>query len=176
MFPHYFKRYRMEIDLERKAIPPPLPEGYAFVPWSPDAVIRHASVKYRCFRDELDSVIFPSLGDEDGCLRLMREIARRPGFLPGATWLIAGPRGDCATIQGVINDGWVGAIQNVGVTPEERGRGLGRSLVARALAGFQEMGLTRVGLEVTAENLPAVLLYRGLGFRKVKTLYRAVNP
>lgn len=176
MIPLYFKRFRMEIDLERPPPAPPLPDGYAFVPWSAAALDRHAEVKYRCFRDELDSVIFPCLGDEIGCHRLMREIARRPGFLPEATWLIAGPHGDCATIQGVINDGWVGAIQNVGVIPSERGRGLGRCLVARALDGFRAMGLNRVGLEVTAENLPAVLLYRGLGFRKVKTLYRAVNP
>jgi ribosomal protein S18 acetylase RimI-like enzyme len=175
----YFKRYRMEIDLDERrngpASPRWLPPHYGWVAWSDDHLARHADVKFQCFVQEIDTAVFPGLGRAEGCLRIMREIRRKPGFLPGATWLIAGPGGDCGTIQGVIDAGRVGAIQNVGIVPEHRGRGLGSALVRKALEGFRQAGLTRATLEVTAENAGAVRLYRALGFRKVKTSYKAVD-
>jgi ribosomal protein S18 acetylase RimI-like enzyme len=105
----------------------------------------------------------------------MREIRRKPGFLPGATWLIACPEGYVATVQGVMDHGPIGAIQNLGVLPDYRGIGLGRALVERALTGFHQAGLRRAYLEVTAENNAAVQLYRSFGFRRAKTLYKAVE-
>ncbi|MFP6769566.1 MAG: GNAT family protein [Planctomycetaceae bacterium] len=48
-------------------------------------------------------------------------------------------------------------------------------MVLKNLAGFREAGLQRVYLEVTAENLPAVQLYDSLGFRLVRTMYKAVQ-
>ncbi|QDV34183.1 GNAT family N-acetyltransferase [Tautonia plasticadhaerens] len=170
----YYKRYRMEIDLGGVS-PPALPSPYTWKPWDDSLVEAHAEVKYLCFRDEIDAQVFPCLGDLAGCRRLMREIRRKPGFLPPATWLIAAPAGFVATIQGVIDREGVGAIQNVGVLPAYRGRGLGRRLVCRALMGFRERGVGRAFLEVTAENVHAVRLYRSLGFRRVKTLYKAVD-
>ncbi len=71
--------------------------------------------------------------------------------------------------------GPIGAIQNVGVIPSYRGLGLGRALVRRALEGFCQAGLHRAYLEVTAENASAVQLYRDVGFRRAKTLYKAVD-
>lgn len=170
----YYKRYRMEIEL-RGVEPPELPAPYRWREWSEELIEAHAEVKFRCFREEIDAHVFPCLGDLAGCRRLMREIRRKPGFLPAATWLIEGPAGGCATIQGVVDREGVGAIQNVGVLPEYRGRGLGRLLVARALNGFREQGIERAYLEVTAENAMAVRLYRSIGFRRIKTLYKAVD-
>ena len=63
----------------------------------------------------------------------------------------------------------------MGVIPSYRGLGLGRALVRRALAGFCQAGLHRAYLEVTAENAAAVQLYRNVGFRRAKTLYKAVD-
>jgi ribosomal protein S18 acetylase RimI-like enzyme len=56
-----------------------------------------------------------------------------------------------------------------------RGLGLGQALVRRALTGFSQAGLRRAYLEVTAENGAAVQLYRNVGFRRAKTLYKAVD-
>jgi len=70
--------------------------------------------------------------------------------------------------------GGVGAIQNVGVTPAWRGRGVGEALVLQTLHGFRRAGLGRALLEVTARNEGAQRLYRRLGFRRFKTLYKAV--
>jgi ribosomal protein S18 acetylase RimI-like enzyme len=172
----YYKRYRMEIDLNGLPPVPPLHRPLEWVRWDESLLVVHADVKSRAFLGTIDAEVFPSLGGREGCLRLMREIRRKGGFLPGATWLIRDQDEYCAAIQGVIDYGPVGAIQNVGVVPEWRGRGLGHLLVARALEGFRLAGLRRAYLEVTAENAGAVRLYRHLGFHKAKTLYKAVGP
>ena len=170
----YFKRYRMEIDLN--GLPgPELPEGYTFIGWHPSLLDAHAQALYASFRDGLDTQIFPSLGSHPGCLQLMTEISRRPGFEPWATWLLT--RGDehVGTVQGIRERSGLGAIQNIGIVAAHRGRGLGSALVLQALHGFRLAGLGRTFLEVTAENEPAVRLYRRLGFRRRKTLYKAVE-
>src|SRR5437660_259733 len=64
----YFKRYRMEIDLN--GLPgPELPEGYTFIGWHPSLLDAHAQALYASFRDGLDTQIFPSLGSHPGCLQ-----------------------------------------------------------------------------------------------------------
>ena len=171
----YYKRFRMEVDLDGVLDAPALPPEFAWVGWEEFLLDQHAEVKYRCFRDEIDAQVFPCLGDRHGCQRLMREIRRKPGFLPAATWLIEAPDGYCATVQGVMDRGPIGAIQNLGVVPSYRGLGLGRALVRQALGGFYGAGLRRAYLEVTAENSGAVMLYREAGFRRAKTLYKAVD-
>lgn len=175
----YFRRYRMEIELNDATTQvPPLPPDYRMVAWDERLLGRHAETKYRCFKDELDAHVFPSLGDHEGCRRLMAEIASRPGFVPEATWLIeywpapARRPEPCGTIQGVLDDTW-GAIQNIGVTPPHRGRGLGTVLIRQALAGFRAAGVARAYLEVTAQNQGACRLYERLGFRRARVVYKA---
>ena len=176
----YYKRYRMEVDLRRDWRRPPLPSGYRYAAWSPDRLLDHAEAKFHAFQGELDAGVFPCLADEDGCLALMEEIAAKPGFLPEATWLIeyadvSGAAEAVGTIQGVRATPRYGSIQNVGVTPWGRGRGIGRALVIAALEGFRDVGLQRATLDVTADNSPAVQMYLSLGFRRVRTSYRAVE-
>ncbi len=171
----YFKRFKMEVDLGLAPPIPQLPEGYFWLPWEEAALDLHAEVQYQSFCTELDSTLFPSLGDKYGSRFLMKEIRQKPGFLPEATWLVSCPEGCCGTVQGVCDQwGW-GAIQNLGVTPAHRGRGLGSALLLRALHGFRFYGISHAFLEVTAENDAALRLYRRLGFRKMKTLYKAVD-
>ncbi len=177
----YFKRYRMEFDLSRLFREPELPSGYALLDWHDSLLQAHADTKYQCFRLELDANVFPCLGDREGCRRLMGEISRRQGFLESATWLLQW-RGNtpeereyCGTIQGIIDHEGLGSIQNLGVTPGHRGRGLGSVLLYRALAGFRESGLRRATLEVTAQNSGAIRLYQRLGFRPIKTVYKAAE-
>ncbi len=171
----YFKRFRMEIDLQT-ALPavPCLPSGYSWVPWEDRLLEHHAEVKYQCFLEEIDAIVFVSLSSRDGCRRLMQEIAAKPGFKPEATWMIANADGYCATVQGVRERSGVGAIQNLGVTAPHRGLGLGTALLIKALHGFQKSGAHAANLEVTAHNDSAIRIYRRLGFRCRKTLYKAV--
>jgi ribosomal protein S18 acetylase RimI-like enzyme len=169
----YFKRFRMEIDLGEWLPEPHLPDGYRWIAWDESVLGVHADTQYRSFTTELDSQVFPCLGDRYGCLRLLREIRRKPGFLPEATWLIGHGFEICGTIQGVIEPGPIGSIQNVGVVPDHRGIGLGRALVCKSIRAFYDSGVPRAILEVTAENSSAINLYRSIGFRKARTLYKA---
>ncbi len=171
----YFKRYRMEIDLEPAPPAPVLPDDYQWVGWDESLIPIHAEVKYRSFAAEIDAKVFPSLSDAQGCFYLMNEISHKRGFLPMATWLIACPSGYVGTIQGIRDRPGLGAIQNLGVVAAHRGRGLGTALLLKALDGFRRSGLGRAFLEATAQNSSAVQLYRRLGFRCRKTLYRAVE-
>jgi ribosomal protein S18 acetylase RimI-like enzyme len=177
----YFKRYRMEIALTGRDLSlPRVPPGYRFEPWSPALLDAFAEAKYASFRSEMDANVFPCLGELDGCRRLMREIVRKPGFLPGTTWLLswavdARRREYCGTVQGIRDAGGLGSIQNLGIAPEHRNAGLGTRLLFHALQGFRQVGIGRVHLEVTAQNDGAIRLYRRLGFVNVKTVYKAVE-
>ena len=178
----YIRRFRMQFDLARTRLADPLlPEEYRWVRWSKPMLERHAGVKHDSFRFEIDSLVFPCLGDIDGCRRLMLEITEQKLFVAHATWLISYEPDrfkfptDCGTIQGIAQSKGVGAVQNVGVVPEHRGIGLGRALVLKSLQGFRRAGLKRVFLEVTAENEPAVDLYRSVGFRLTRTMYKSVG-
>ncbi len=177
----YYKRFRMEIDLTQVPLDEPsVPEGYEWVAWQPALLERHALAKFESFRSEIDSDIFPCLGEPSGCRALMSEIVQRATFVPGATWLVSchvasNQWEDCGTIQGLVQAGQWGAVQNVGVAPEHRSRGLGRALILNSLAGFKAADVPRVYLEVTAGNLAAVQLYRSIGFRLARTTYKAVD-
>ena len=141
----------------------------------------HAETKYLSFRSEIDAGVFPCLADYAGCLRLMNEISHKPGFLPQATWLVCtGTSEDgfeeyCGTVQGIMDANRIGAIQNLGIVPEHRGRGLGELLMRKSLDGFRRAGLMRAFLEVTSRNDLAIRLYRRLGFSKVRTVYKVIE-
>tara|TARA_R110002049_G_scaffold46487_1_gene135153 strand:- start:106270 stop:106821 length:552 start_codon:yes stop_codon:yes gene_type:complete len=177
----YFKRFRMELDLSG---PMPesvsVPEGYELIPYAEGLVRDHAAAKFQSFREELDTSVFPCLGRRDGCLRLMREITSRIGFVPEATWLVrhrGGARGrgvPVGTVQGIRMDDW-GAIQNLGIHRSHRGLGLGSILLSRAAKGFRETGLRRMHLEVTTDNTAAIRLYERLGFKRSSVVYKAAE-
>lgn len=178
----YFKRFRMEINLAGHDLTPTaVPNPYYFIPWEESLLDAFAQAKYLSFRGELDANVFPCLSEFEGCRRLMAEISRKPGFLPGATWLVVhSPNGQprpqyCGTIQGVRDKHGLGAIQNLGTVPEHRRCGLGMNLLLRSLAGFRQAGLRRVYLEVTAQNQDAIRLYRRAGFATIRTVYKAVE-
>jgi ribosomal protein S18 acetylase RimI-like enzyme len=176
----YFKRLRMELDLEKPLFAaPPCPAGYQLVPFDESLIREHATAKFLSFRHELDANVFPCLGRRDGCLRLMREISRRNGFVPEATWLVryqnpsAGPE-PVGTVQGLHSEGW-GGIQNLGICHLHRGHGLGTLLLRMAAAGFRAAGLDRLHLEVTTDNTAALRLYERLGFRRARVVYKAAE-
>ena len=170
----------MEIELSQRSLDEPLlPQGYQWQAWSPELIERHAAVKFHCFAHEQDGRVFRSLREQSGCQNLMEYISGHEQFIPESTWLLVntadGRREDCGTVQGLAPTPDLGAIQNVGILPEHRRHGLGRALMLKALRGFQQIGITRVSLEVTADNQGAVQLYESLGFRLMKTLFREVD-
>ena len=169
----HFKRYLMERPLAPRPERVPLPPGFRLVPWADHLLDLHADVLFHSFADDLDGKVFPNLADRDGCRTLMRAVRSLRGFCPSACWLMAGPGGYVGAIQGVIVGGW-GAVQNLGVCAEARGRGVGAALLTRCMIGFANAGATGVNLEVTASNAPAVRLYKRFGFRPTRVRYKQV--
>jgi len=89
-------------------------------------------------------------------------VAERDGRSLGVVWLLFLDSRDPG--YGFVADG----VPELSVTVRSghRGRGIGRSLVARALEEAGARGLPRVSLSVETGN-PALALYRSLGFEQV---------
>jgi putative acetyltransferase len=56
-------------------------------------------------------------------------------------------------------------LGGVAVDPEQRGKGIGRAMLERAIAICRERGFARIELTVSVENQAAIRLYEHLGFR-----------
>jgi RimJ/RimL family protein N-acetyltransferase len=63
--------------------------------------------------------------------------------------------------------GRVAWLDELYVVPERRSRGIGRAMVARALAAAREAGCRAVDLEVDADHERAEHLYARHGFRRL---------
>lgn len=59
-----------------------------------------------------------------------------------------------------------GEVCNVAVSPDLRGRHIGRKMMEAALGQVAKRGITRLFLEVRASNIPAKKLYKSLGFQE----------
>ncbi|MBI1313284.1 GNAT family N-acetyltransferase [bacterium] len=60
-----------------------------------------------------------------------------------------------------------GHIPNLSLTPECRGKGVGRRLVELALQRFRDAGITHAKIETLVQNEIGNRLYTSLGFREV---------
>jgi len=58
-------------------------------------------------------------------------------------------------------------VTNIALPPVQRGRGLGKALMARLMRAAAARGAERMTLEVRPSNTPALRLYEGLGFAAV---------
>jgi ribosomal protein S18 acetylase RimI-like enzyme len=66
--------------------------------------------------------------------------------------------------QGLEQNWW---ITGLGVRPLFRRRGIGKALMGEVLVRLQEGGVSKVCLEANRASLPAIELYRKLGFQEV---------
>jgi mycothiol synthase len=77
------------------------------------------------------------------------------GAMAGFCWL---------KVEERENEGRVGEIYVIGTAPEYRGRGLGKYLVAAALAHLRRTRVNVAAIYVDEANEPAVALYEQSGF------------
>ena len=100
--------------------------------------------------------------------RWIERVKSSPGFAPDV-WLLAlvDDRPVGALLGSLVADR--GHVNELGVLPEARGRGIGEALLRRSLAMFGERGVARVTLEVdTANPTEALRLYERVGMRSVR--------
>ena len=67
----------------------------------------------------------------------------------------------------IDREGGIGFIPNLAVDVEQRGNGLGRRLIERALEHFRVQGVRHVRIETLDQNEIGHHLYPSLGFREV---------
>ncbi len=101
--------------------------------------------------------------------------------------LIDNPRAIVLVAEERVNDqptirGWIvalvrnhrrwqsGRIYGVAVAHPAKGKGIGRALVQSVIEQLAEAGISRVYLEVRADNTPAMTLYESLGFEAIALL------
>jgi ribosomal protein S18 acetylase RimI-like enzyme len=88
------------------------------------------------------------------CLFVAEKERELVGFLAGRI----------RTLPAYFGGSQTGFISEVYVAERDRGHGLGRKLVQQATGWFQQLGLTRIELQVLMNNTPARELYRRLGW------------
>ena len=71
----------------------------------------------------------------------------------------------CGAVR--LLDAETGELKRMYVSPAERGRGLGRRLVAELEAEARALGVRRLVLETGTRQHAALALYRGAGFRPI---------
>jgi ribosomal protein S18 acetylase RimI-like enzyme len=141
----------MRIDLTAGAPRPPWPDGTTLTGWSDATAARFHAVYDASFRERPG---FPGWTAEEWI-----EGVDEDGLRPGWSVLATVPDiGDAGFVT--ASDGW---IDQVGVLPEARGRGIGAALVGEALCRMRADGATFAWLNVNVDN-PAAALYRRLGF------------
>jgi ribosomal protein S18 acetylase RimI-like enzyme len=117
-------------------------------------------------------------GLPEGDLTFIKEDVTDPGTVrswatdqgPGGRWVAVDDSRDDADVTGYVAvrplPGWsdhVGEVRLV-VSPASRGSGLGRELARRALVEAVGAGLTKLVVEVVAEQGAALALFTELGF------------
>jgi GNAT superfamily N-acetyltransferase len=89
-----------------------------------------------------------------------------------AVWLIDGEQGLAGSLGLTSDSDEVGRVRWFVLTPELRGRGLGRSLVAELIAEARASGYTRLELDTFSALTTAAHVYRDAGFRLLSSRER----
>ena len=93
------------------------------------------------------------------------EVVDRPSFAPELSWVLERDGRIVGAALCERREG-IGYVMDLAVERAQRGRGLGRALLATALAGFRTDGLDGGELHVNGANAPALGLYESLGMRE----------
>lgn len=158
---HLERRYlRMEMTLRE---PPPAPAWPAGVDARPFVAGRDERAVY-----DVMQAAFAGAYDYDISYEEWRREVFAPEQMNPALWTLA-TNGE-ALVGAIISridtddDGQIGWLEDVGVRPAWRQRGLGLAMLHHSLGAFYQRGIQRCGLSVDAHNASgAVRLYERIG-------------
>ncbi|KQM15752.1 hypothetical protein ASF83_07425 [Plantibacter sp. Leaf171] len=137
------------------------------------ATAAHADVTIETFRPGVDEQEWLEVNalafvghPEQGRMTLddLRAREAESWFDAGDFLLARGSDGDLLGFIWLKIEETVGEVYAVGVHPAAGGRGLGRLLMEAGMARLRDRAVDAVTLYVEADNVPAVSLYRSLGF------------
>ena len=187
---------RIEGQLMLRQTPPPgvttyqrqlmilTPEGHAAIsrvrlqPWNGQSVQGAAEVVAKAYAGHIDSKINDHYRTGTGAAAYLQNIEHYPGsatFHPPASFVAYGADNNP---EGIVLSSFIASevahIAEICVTPESRGRGLGRELLNQAIAALRLAGAKRISLAVTTANKDAIRLYTKQGFLKQRRFYAFV--
>ncbi len=160
-----FAPVEADLEMTRPALPKPersMPEG----------------VSIRAYRGREDHAVWAAIyneafGGERSFARQTAETIASYAEVEGFRLWIAEREGSAVGFCSVVDAGPdEGTIESLATRSRERGRGIGRALTTRAMCRLADEGKLKLRLNVFEENLPAVSLYRSLGFRIASRTHR----
>ncbi|NLS79188.1 MAG: GNAT family N-acetyltransferase [Chloroflexi bacterium] len=148
-----FTEYRMRLDPARAAPPPEAPR------------LRLRPAAGADLRELAEQNALYFGGGVEEQLEILRDMLGQPDSTTYAAWLDGRIVGK-VDLRANAQEGWV---YGLGIRPEYRGQGLGRELLARAVALLRERRPAAILLEVEARNERALSLYQSAGFVQERT-------
>jgi mycothiol synthase len=132
------------------------PDGVAVLMYDPEYSEATRLAQNEAYADDSHALLFSA---EDW----PQYVTGRADFSPRTSFLaLDGP--EVAAFLCSTAGAGEGIVHILGTRPPWRGRGLGAALISRALAAYQEAGLTAARVQVCSSNTRAVGLYSKLGF------------
>ena len=145
------------------------PEHEAKVrPFRRDDLTLAAHIVHRSHHGTLDAALNLTYASPAHCRGFVETLVLRAGcgrFDPDASFVVETREGPTGVLLASHLSRSNGHICQVSVLPDAQSRGLGRLLMASALASFRRQGLQTASLSVTVDNQRAYRLYERLGFK-----------
>lgn len=141
------------------------PAGFAWRRLGPDTEADFCRTLEATYRASLDMPELDGIRSLDDVLASHRAAGRFDPTHWSVGHLDGDPAAGAVLLLSEVVDRPAWEITYLGLTPEARGRGLGRSALAFALSEAKAAGVARLELAVDARNTPARRLYDGAGFR-----------
>ena len=145
------------------------PAKFTLMSWLPQDYQPAAELIHACYQGHTDAQINDQYRSLHGSLRFLHNIVRFPGcgvFEANFSWVLRD--GSSRAPLGVVLvsrvGDRVGHITQLCVSPQHRGRGLGKLLLERCGQSMLQAGFDAVTLTVTEGNTDAVRLYERFGF------------
>ncbi len=166
-FESYLRHY-MELDLTVSEWSD-FESRSGIVPWAPGHLRAAAAAACRSYRTSLDAQICDDYTTETSCETYLRSLVENPGcgvFLTASSFVALDSRGvPCGFILTSRLSKTAAMIPQISIHPAHQGRGLGSTLMYRALHALKYAGFHTVRLTVTHQNRRAYEWYRRLGFQ-----------